>query len=91
MPTTFPLSMTLFCLWIVIAAVLAMLPGKYHWRGAYGLIAVIGPLLIYIWWDLGGWYALGATLAAMSVLRWPVRFVFRWVRARIAALRGQDG
>jgi hypothetical protein len=80
LPTTFPLSLTLFCVWILAAAVIAMLPGRYHWRGAYGLIAVLVPLLGCIWWELGPWYAAGATVAAGSVLRWPVRFAMGWLR-----------
>lgn len=86
MPTTFPLSLTLFCLWIVIAAGVAMLPGKYHWRGAYGLIAVLAPLLGFIWWEVGPWYALGAVVAAASVLRWPVRFAIRWLRKQVTGV-----
>lgn len=88
MTTTFPLSLTLFCLWIVTAAAIALLPGKYHWRGAYVLIAVVVPLIGYIWWELGVWYAVGATVAALSILRWPVRFVVRWLRKRLG---GQSG
>lgn len=83
MPTTFPLSLTLFCLWIVTAAAVALMPGKYHWRGAYGLIAVLVPLVCYIWWELGLWYAAGAVVAALSILRWPVRFALRWLRTRL--------
>ncbi|WP_424965756.1 DUF2484 family protein [Dinoroseobacter sp. S375] len=83
MPTDFPLSLTLFCVWIVTATVIAMMPGRYHWPGAYGLMALLVPLLGYIWVDLGGWYALAALVAAASVLRWPVRFAIRWLRARV--------
>lgn len=87
MSAQFPLSLTLFCLWIVVAACIALLPGKYHWRGAYGLMAALVPILVYLWRDLGLVVTLGAGLAAASVLRWPVRFAFRWVRDRLKGVR----
>ncbi|ABV94155.1 hypothetical protein Dshi_2421 [Dinoroseobacter shibae DFL 12 = DSM 16493] len=83
MPTTFPLSLTLFCVWILVAAVIAVLPSRYHWRGAFVLMALLVPLLGYIWAQLGPWYLLGAAVAAVSVLRWPVRYAMGWLRARL--------
>jgi hypothetical protein len=76
------------CVWIVAAAAIALLPGRYHWRGAYGLIGVLVPLLAFLWWEVGIWYAVGAAVAALSILRWPVRYVLRWLRARLG---GQGG
>jgi hypothetical protein len=76
------------CVWILAAAAIALLPGRYHWRGAYVLIATLLPLLVHIWSEVGIWYALGAGVAALSILRWPARFVLRWLRARLG---GQGG
>ncbi|MBS0123197.1 DUF2484 family protein [Thetidibacter halocola] len=67
--------------WLLAANVLAMLPSKdNHWFRAYVLIAVGLPLLGWIWWQNGWVLAAVFLLAGMSVLRWPVRYLLRWVR-----------
>lgn len=78
------LSLTLAALWALVANVLAILPSKdNHWRRAYGLIAVGVPILVYVVYENGAWWGLGVFCAAMSVLRWPLVYLSRWVRARL--------
>ena len=75
------LSLTLACVWVVAAAVLAMIPSRdNHWRRAYVLIAVGVPLLGFVYYENGLVVALIALAAGMSVLRWPVRYLMRWLR-----------
>ncbi|WP_146343894.1 DUF2484 family protein [Falsiphaeobacter marinintestinus] len=75
------LSLTLACLWAVVANLLAMTPSKdNHWRRAYALIAVGIPLLGFVTYENGPWIGLLVLLAGMSVLRWPVVYLSRWVR-----------
>ena len=84
------ISLVLFCLWAVAANVIAMLPSRdQHWTAAYGLIAVGIPLLGYLTWQNGPVAGLIGLLAGMSVLRWPVIFLTRWLRARFG--RGTEG
>lgn len=76
-------SLILACLWAVVANVLAMTPSRdNHWRRAYGLIAVGIPLLGYVTYENGPWIGLAVLIAGMSVLRWPVIYFSRWLRAR---------
>ena len=78
------LSLTLACLWGLLANVLAMLPSKdNYWTRAYGLIVLGVPILIYVFWQHGIGLALVVLLAASWLLRWPVVYLFRWLRARI--------
>ena len=78
------LSLIALFLWLLVANVLAMIPSKdNHWRRAYGLIAVGVPLLIWVFWENPIWVGILALLAGMSVLRWPVIYLGRWVRARV--------
>ena len=78
------LSLIFACLWLVLANVLAMLPSRdNHWSRAYALIAVGLPLLAWIYWENGAPIALGCFIAGSSVLRWPVRYLLRWVRGRL--------
>ena len=78
------LSIILACLWALAANVIAMLPSKYHhWTNAYGLIAIGIPILGFVTWQHGPWIGLLLLAAGMSVLRWPVIYLGRWVKARV--------
>ncbi|WP_426034102.1 DUF2484 family protein [Cypionkella sp. TWP1-2-1b2] len=73
-------------MWLVAANLIGMLPSKdYHWRNAYCLIAVGMPLLIWLIYENGPWWGLAFLIAAGSVLRWPLRYLWRWLRARVGA------
>lgn len=72
--------------WLVSANLIAMLPSKdHHWRNAYGLIAVGLPLLVWLTYANGPWWGLAFLIAAGSVLRWPLLYLWRWIRARVGA------
>lgn len=78
------LSLTLAFAWALLANVLAMIPSRdNHWTRAYVLIAVGIPLLGYVTVENGPWVGLLVLAAGMSVLRWPVRYLWRWVQGRI--------
>ncbi|WP_373455998.1 DUF2484 family protein [Tropicibacter sp. Alg240-R139] len=77
------LSIALVCIWAIITNVLAMTPSKdNHWRNAYVLIAIGIPLLGYVTYENGPWVGLIVLLGGMSVLRWPVIYLGRWVRGK---------
>ena len=79
------LSLTLACAWAVLANVIAMFPSRrQHWPAAWGLIAVGIPLLGFVTYENGPLVAIVVAAAGMSILRWPVIYLSRWVRARIA-------
>nr|WP_214649965.1 DUF2484 family protein [Palleronia pontilimi] len=70
--------------WLAGANVIAMLPSKrQHWPSAYALMAVGAPLAAWLWLTVGLLAAGLFMLAAASVLRWPVVYAARWVRARL--------
>ena len=48
-----------------------------------GLIAVGVPLLGYVTYQNGPWVGLLVLMAGMSVLRWPLVYVTRWMRGRV--------
>jgi Protein of unknown function (DUF2484) len=75
------LSLILAALWALIANVLAMLPSRDNmWRRAYALIAAGIPILGYVTYQNGPWIGLLVLLAGMSLLRWPVIYLGRWLR-----------
>ncbi len=77
-----PLSLTLACLWGVIACAVGLMPSRIHWPAAWGLIAAGIPLLGYVTWQMGPVWGLALLAAGVSVLRWPVFYAGRWVRRR---------
>lgn len=79
------LSLILACVWAVAANLLAALPSKdNHWRRAYVLIGIGVPLLGFVTYQNGPWVGLLVLLAGMSMLRWPVIYLSRWLRARFS-------
>ena len=53
------LSLSLACLWAVVANILAMTPSSdHHWRSAYVLIAVGIPIVGFVTAQHGPWIGL---------------------------------
>ena len=78
------LSLILACLWAVAANLAAMIPSRdNHWRRAYVLIVCGIPLLGYVTYENGPVAGLVAMAAGMSLLRWPVVYLGRWMRRRM--------
>ncbi len=76
-------SLILGFLWLITANFIAMLPSKdKHWRNAYVLIAIGIPLLGWLTWENGPWVGLVALAAGVSILRWPVRYLGRWMKRK---------
>ncbi|MEF3046226.1 DUF2484 family protein [Pseudotabrizicola sp. L79] len=75
-------SLTLACVWAVVATVIAMLPGRFHWRAAYVLIALGIPLVGWVTYQNGPYIGMIVLAGGVSVLRWPVIYLFRWLKGR---------
>jgi len=85
--TTMTLSLSLACLWCILANVIAMFPSKKkHWPAAYVLMAFGVPLLGLVVWENGIWIGLLVLAAAVSILRWPALYLWRWLRSVTGAL-----
>lgn len=77
------ISLTLAALWALLANILAMTPSRdHHWRNAYMLIAIGIPIVGYVTWQHGPWMGMLMLAAGMSVLRWPVIYLGRWIKRR---------
>ncbi len=76
------------CLWGIAANVLALLPSKdNYWTRAYVLIGVGIPVLGWVTYQNGPWVGLAVLLAGMSMLRWPLRYLGRWLRRKLGGTR----
>lgn len=77
------LSLILAFVWLVVANVLALIPSRdNHWQRAYLLIALGVPLLGFVTWQNGPTIGIVVLIAGVSVLRWPVIYLGRWLKAR---------
>lgn len=78
-----PLALAL--LWLIAANVIAMLPSRdRHWTAAYILIILGFPILGWATWTNGPWVGLALMAAGASVLRWPLIYLWRWIRGKTA-------
>ncbi len=75
------LSLIFACAWVVVACVGAMFPSKRnHWPFAYVLMAVGVPMLGFVTYQHGPIVALVVFMGGLSILRWPVVYLWRWVK-----------
>jgi hypothetical protein len=78
------LSLILACLWAVAANLAAMMPSRdNHWRRAYLLIGCGIPLVGFVTYENGPIAGLIVLAAGISLLRWPLVYLTRWLRRRI--------
>ncbi|MCB2127873.1 MAG: DUF2484 family protein [Rhodobacteraceae bacterium] len=79
------LSLILACLWAITATVIAMLPSRdHHWRAAYVMIALGIPIVGGVTYQNGPVLGLIVLAAGASILRWPVIYLWRWLRRKAA-------
>ncbi|MEL6913348.1 MAG: DUF2484 family protein [Pseudomonadota bacterium] len=77
------MSLVAAALWLIAANLRAMFPSRdHHWRFAYAMIAVGIPILGWATYDYGPVSGLLLLAAAASVLRWPLIYLWRWIRSR---------
>lgn len=75
------LSLICFFAWALAANLAAMIPSKdNHWTRAYVLIALGIPLLGWVTYQNGPLIGLVCMAAGVSVLRWPVIYLWRWLK-----------
>jgi Protein of unknown function (DUF2484) len=78
------IPLVLALVWLITANVMAMFPSRdHHWRAAYGLIGIGIPLLGWVTYENGPYIGLALLAAGASVLRWPVIYLWRWLRRQM--------
>jgi len=76
-------------LWVLLAFVMAAIPSHdNHWRRAYFLMCVGFPIVVWVFWNDGIWMGMIALTVGAIVLRWPVYFLWQWVKGRLGRADG---
>ncbi|MDO6589088.1 hypothetical protein DS901_04470 [Loktanella sp. D2R18] len=78
------MSLLAAALWVVLAFVMQSIPSNdNHWRRAYVLMAIGLPILIWVVVANGAWIGLAVFTLGASVFRWPLYYLYRWVRDKL--------
>ncbi|WP_405054085.1 DUF2484 family protein [Tabrizicola sp.] len=81
--------LVLCLIWLILANAIAMFPSRdKHWRAAYVLIAVGIPLVGWVTYESGPIIGMIVVAAGASVLRWPLVYLWRWVKRQLGARSG---
>lgn len=71
------------CVWIILVSIVAMVPYPRHRPYALALLLVFPALLIALWIELGWIWAFALLIGALSIYRYPLFFLLKWLRGRI--------
>lgn len=72
--------MILGCLWVLAAALVALLPMRHQYAPGITLLLLAPPLLVWIAWVQGSWVFAFGLFAFLSMFRNPL--IYFWRRAR---------
>jgi Protein of unknown function (DUF2484) len=74
-------SLTAAALWALIANLIALMPSRRgHWPAAWVLIATGIPIAGWVTRAHGPLVGILVLAAGASVLRWPVIYLWRWLK-----------
>lgn len=79
-------AIALLAVWVVLATLIGLMPRRFHWRGAIFLMVFLVPLLPYVWVQVNPFIALLFLAGVMSILRWPLIFLGRWINRQVAKI-----
>jgi formate/nitrite transporter FocA (FNT family) len=79
------ISLTLACIWVVAAAIVAFLPMRLQYAPGLTLLLLAVPLLVFIGFQHSFWVVLLAVGGLVSMFRRPLWFLGRRLLGRLKA------
>ncbi len=76
------LSLILACLWVVAAALVAMLPMRRQFAPGIALLICAPFLMAFLGYQHNFWIVLAATIAILSMFRRPLFYMLRHLTTR---------
>jgi hypothetical protein len=77
-----PLSLILACLWVLAAAIVAMLPMRYQYLPGGALLVLALPLAAFVGVEVGWPWVAAVLFAVLSMYRRPLAALARHVGRR---------
>ncbi|QBY00952.1 DUF2484 family protein [Rhodophyticola sp. CCM32] len=77
------LSLTFACLWVLAAAIVAMLPMRHQYIPGIALLILSLPLIGYVAWQHGPLLVLLVVFAVLSMFRRPLLYFARRAMTRL--------
>lgn len=85
------LSLTAAFIWLIVANLRAMFPSKdQHWKFAYAMIAIGLPIVVAVALEHNIWLALVLLGMGAWIMRWPVIYLWRWIKRVAGKGQGTD-
>lgn len=79
-----PLSLILACLWVLAAAITAMLPMRHQYAPGLTLLILAVPLAVFVGLEVGWLWVAAVLFAVISMYRRPILALARYLRRRLA-------
>ncbi|WP_428548656.1 DUF2484 family protein [Profundibacter sp.] len=76
-------SLTLAALWVILAAIVVLLPMRRQFAPGITLLIAAPFLLVYLGYQHGGWVVLAATVAIISMFRRPLFYMGKRLIGRV--------
>ncbi len=76
------LSLILACLWVVVAALVAVLPMRHQFAPGIALLTCAPFLLAFLGYQHNIWIVLAAAIAIISMFRRPLFYMLRRLTTR---------
>ena len=76
-------SLTLAALWVILAAIVALLPIRRQFAPGIVLLIAAPFLLVYLGYQHGGWIVLAASVAIVSMFRRPLFYMGKRLIGRV--------
>jgi hypothetical protein len=79
-----PLSLILACLWVLAAAIVALLPMRFQYVPGLALLILSVPLAVFVGVEVGWVWVVLVVFAVLSMFRRPLMALVRHLRHRFA-------
>ncbi|SLN11246.1 hypothetical protein ROA7450_00078 [Roseovarius albus] len=77
------ISLTLSCIWVLLATLVAFLPMRHQYRPGFALLIAAPVLIVWLGYDYGWVWSVMAVLAFVSMFRNPLSYCWRKWRGTV--------
>ena len=85
------LPVVLSCLWVIAAALVALLPMRRQYAPGFVLLAMVPVLIVWLAVTYGAWAGLAIFMVFISMFRRPLIYLAKRAMGRIPSRSSGDG